>query len=92
LFCSSEKSNRSGGKTLAKSRLIPAVPNPGFDLSFEIDTPEGVSKQAALLFEIRATGKELVASRRVTIEEMMQGTDDFLQKLRFSYFLTYFAK
>ncbi|XP_065354006.1 uncharacterized protein LOC135948588 isoform X3 [Cloeon dipterum] len=69
---SSEKSHRSGGKTLAKSRLIPAVPNPVFNLAFEIDTPEGVSKQAALLFEIRATGKELVASRRVTIEELMQ--------------------
>ncbi|XP_059473484.1 uncharacterized protein LOC132195473 isoform X2 [Neocloeon triangulifer] len=69
---SSEKSHRSGGKTLAKSRLIPAIPDPLFNLAFEIETPEGVSKQAALLFEIRATGKELVASRRVTIEELMQ--------------------
>ncbi|KAG8231142.1 hypothetical protein J437_LFUL011209 [Ladona fulva] len=64
----SKSSYVTTGKTLAKSRLIPSVPNPMFDLSFQVndygmgsskkggEREEGVSSKAALLFEIRSSG------------------------------------
>ncbi|XP_071454089.1 uncharacterized protein [Hetaerina americana] len=62
------------GKTLAKSRLLPSVPNPQFDLSFQVKREEGVSCRAALLFEIRSSGnKDILASRRITIQELLSG-------------------
>lgn len=70
-----EKNSRSGqnsnGKTLAKSHLLPAMPNPQFDLHFQINTPETVPRQAVLLFEIRSSGKEIVALRRVTLQDLL---------------------
>ncbi|XP_021917858.1 uncharacterized protein PYUK71.03c-like isoform X2 [Zootermopsis nevadensis] len=63
--------SNAAGKTLAKSRLIPAMPNPQFDLGFQLDNPENVPRQAALVFEIRSSGKELVAARRITLQDML---------------------
>ena len=61
------------GKTLAKSRLLPAMPNPQFDLSFQLDNPENVPRQAALVFEIRSSVKEVVAACRITLQDMLSG-------------------
>ncbi|XP_046401824.1 uncharacterized protein LOC124167829 [Ischnura elegans] len=76
------------GKTLAKSRLLPSVPNPQFDLSFQVndgggmggggrrggEREEGVPCRAALLFEIRSSGnKDILASRRITLQELLSG-------------------
>jgi hypothetical protein len=65
--------SNAAGKTLAKSRLIPAMPNPRFDLSFQLDNPENVPRQAALVFEIRSSGKEVLAARRITLQDMLSG-------------------
>jgi hypothetical protein len=59
------------GKTLAKSRLLPAMPNPRFDLSFQLDNPENVPRQTALVFEIRSSVKEVVAACRITLQDML---------------------
>jgi hypothetical protein len=61
------------GKTLAKSRLLPAMPNPRFDLNFQLDSPENVPRQAALLFEIRSSVKEVVAACRITLQDVLSG-------------------
>ncbi|XP_068082073.1 uncharacterized protein [Anabrus simplex] len=61
----------AGGRTVAKSRLLPAVPNPQFDLSFQLNNPDTVPRHAALLFEIRSSGKEVVGSRRVTLQDLL---------------------
>lgn len=61
------------GKTLAKSRLLPAMPNPRFDLSFQLDNPENVPRQTALVFEIRSSVKEVVAACRITLQDMLSG-------------------
>lgn len=63
----------AGGKTLAKSRLLPAMPNPRFDLSFQLDNPESVPRQTALVFEIRSSIKEVVAACRITLQDMLSG-------------------
>ncbi|XP_071647824.1 uncharacterized protein [Temnothorax longispinosus] len=60
----------NGGKTIAKSRLLPAMPNPQFSIDFHIDG-DGVPRQALLLFEIRSASKELLASRRITLHELL---------------------
>jgi hypothetical protein len=61
------------GKTLAKSRLLPAMPNPQFDLSFQLDNPENDPRQAALVFEIRSSVKKVVAAFRITLQDMLSG-------------------
>jgi hypothetical protein len=71
--CSSpEKMNVSlnGGKTIAKSRLLPAMPNPQFCIDFQLDH-DTVPRQAMLIFEIRSATKELLASRRITLHELL---------------------
>ncbi|XP_046627251.1 tricalbin-1-like isoform X1 [Neodiprion virginianus] len=65
-------SSTNGGKTLTKSRLLPAMPNPQFGVDFQIDSDE-VSRQSSLIFEIRSSNKELLASRRVTLHELLSG-------------------
>lgn len=65
-------SSTNGGKTLIKSRLLPAMPNPQFGVDFQIEGDE-VSRQSALIFEIRSASKELLASRRVTLHELLSG-------------------
>lgn len=72
----SGKSDKNNGKTLAKSHLIPAMPNPQFDLSFQISHPESVPRQAILLFEIRSSSKEIVALRRVTLQDLLSGDNN----------------
>ncbi|KAK6635343.1 hypothetical protein RUM44_000594 [Polyplax serrata] len=73
-----EKGGKSGqnlnGKTLSKSHLLPAMPNPQFDLPFQISSPESVPRQAVLLFEIRSSGKEIVAVRKVSLQDLLGGT------------------
>ncbi|XP_049764744.1 uncharacterized protein LOC126094274 [Schistocerca cancellata] len=61
----------TGGRTVAKSRLLPAVPNPRFDLAFQLDQPEQIPRHAVLLFEVRGTGKELIGARRVTLQDLL---------------------
>ncbi|KAL7288878.1 hypothetical protein TKK_0016848 [Trichogramma kaykai] len=71
--CSSpEKMTMSltGGKTIAKSRLLPAMPNPQFLLDFQLDH-DLLPRQATLVFEIRSASKELLASRRITLHELL---------------------
>ncbi|KAG7206474.1 hypothetical protein KM043_003819 [Ampulex compressa] len=63
-------SSTNSGKTLAKSRLLPAMPNPQFCIDFHIDA-ESVPRQALLIFEIRSASKELLASRRITLHELL---------------------
>ncbi|XP_025157748.1 tricalbin-3-like isoform X3 [Harpegnathos saltator] len=60
----------NGGKTIAKSRLLPAMPNPQFSIDFHIEG-DGVPRQALLIFEIRSASKELLASRRITLYELL---------------------
>jgi hypothetical protein len=60
----------NGGKTIAKSRLLPAMPNPQFSIDFHIEG-DGVPRQALLIFEIRSASKELLASRRITLHELL---------------------
>ncbi|KAG5316379.1 SYT5 protein, partial [Acromyrmex insinuator] len=60
----------NGGKTIAKSRLLPAMPNPQFSIDFHIDG-DGVPRQSVLIFEIRSASKELLASRRITLHELL---------------------
>ncbi|EZA57907.1 hypothetical protein X777_01009 [Ooceraea biroi] len=60
----------NGGKTIAKSRLLPAMPNPQFSIDFHIEG-DGVPRQALLIFEIRSASKELLASRRITLQELL---------------------
>lgn len=60
----------NGGKTIAKSRLLPAMPNPQFSIDFHIDG-DSVPRQALLIFEIRSASKELLASRRITLHELL---------------------
>ncbi|KAK3921677.1 Double C2-like domain-containing protein alpha [Frankliniella fusca] len=59
------------GKTVAKSRLLPAVPNPRFDLHFQLDSSSPISRQAGLLFEIRSANKDIVASRKTTLQDLL---------------------
>ncbi|XP_012280537.1 tricalbin-1 [Orussus abietinus] len=63
-------SSANGGKTIAKSRLLPAMPNPQFSIDFHMDG-DGVPKQSVLTFEIRSASKELLASRRITLHELL---------------------
>nr|XP_034188727.1 tricalbin-1-like isoform X2 [Osmia lignaria] len=60
----------NAGKTLAKSRLLPAMPNPQFSIDFHIDG-DNVPRQSLLIFEIRSASKELLASRRITLHELL---------------------
>jgi hypothetical protein len=60
----------NGGKTIAKSRLLPAMPNPQFCIDFQLDH-DTVPRQAMLIFEIRSATKELLASRRITLHELL---------------------
>nr|CAD7444342.1 unnamed protein product [Timema bartmani] len=62
------------GRSLAKSRFLPAVPNPQFDLPFQVDAPESVPRQAALSFEVRSPGKEVLGSCRATLQELLAAT------------------
>ncbi|XP_063216806.1 extended synaptotagmin-2-like [Bacillus rossius redtenbacheri] len=59
------------GRTLAKSRLLPAMTNPRFDLAFQIDTPDSVPRQAVLFFEVRSSGKEVLGSCRATLQDLL---------------------
>ncbi|XP_076387531.1 uncharacterized protein LOC100880539 isoform X3 [Megachile rotundata] len=63
-------SSTNSGKTLAKSRLLPAMPNPQFSIDFHIDG-DNVPRQSLLIFEIRSASKELLASRRITLHELL---------------------
>ncbi|XP_076749904.1 uncharacterized protein LOC143422843 isoform X2 [Xylocopa sonorina] len=63
-------SSSNSGKTLAKSRLLPAMPNPQFSIDFHIEG-DNVPRQSLLIFEIRSAGKELLASRRITLHELL---------------------
>lgn len=63
-------SSANGGKTLAKSRLLPAMPNPQFSIDFHIEG-DNVPRQSLLIFEIRSASKELLASRRITLHELL---------------------
>ncbi|XP_043263343.1 tricalbin-3-like isoform X4 [Colletes gigas] len=63
-------SSINGGKTLAKSRLLPAMPNPQFSIDFHIEG-DNVPRQSLLIFEIRSASKELLASRRITLHELL---------------------
>ncbi|XP_069673106.1 uncharacterized protein [Periplaneta americana] len=74
--------SNAAGKTLAKSRLLPAMPNPRFDLSFQLDNPENVPRQAALVFEIRSSGKEMVAARRITLQDMLSAASPDTNEVR----------
>ncbi|XP_048513229.1 tricalbin-1-like isoform X3 [Athalia rosae] len=65
-------SSANGGKTLTKSRLLPAMPNPQFGVDFQIESDE-VSRQSALIFEIRSASKDLLASRKITLHELLNG-------------------
>ncbi|XP_058799438.1 uncharacterized protein LOC131668950 isoform X2 [Phymastichus coffea] len=69
---SPEKMNHSmtGGKTIAKSRLLPAMPNPQFCIDFQLDH-DSIPRQSMLVFEIRSASKELLASRRITLHELL---------------------
>ncbi|KOX69793.1 Tricalbin-1, partial [Melipona quadrifasciata] len=59
----------NGGKTLAKSRLLPAMPNPQFSIDFHIG--DNVPRQSLLIFEIRSASKDILASRRITLHELL---------------------
>ncbi|XP_076376389.1 uncharacterized protein LOC117225022 isoform X1 [Megalopta genalis] len=63
-------SSANSGKTLAKSRLLPAMPNPQFSIDFHIEG-DNVPRQSLLIFEIRSASKELLASRRITLHELL---------------------
>ncbi|XP_060817891.1 uncharacterized protein LOC132908177 isoform X1 [Bombus pascuorum] len=63
-------SSTNSGKTLAKSRLLPAMPNPQFSIDFHIEG-DNVPRQSLLIFEIRSASKELLASRRITLHELL---------------------
>ncbi|XP_017880570.1 uncharacterized protein LOC108625242 isoform X2 [Ceratina calcarata] len=63
-------SSANSGKTLAKSRLLPAMPNPQFSIDFHIDS-DNIPRQSLLIFEIRSASKELLASRRITLHELL---------------------
>nr|CAD7202198.1 unnamed protein product [Timema douglasi] len=69
------------GRSLAKSRFLPAVPNPQFDLPFQVDAPQSVPRQAALSFEVRSPGKEVLGSCRATLQELLAG-NSFEQTLQ----------
>ncbi|XP_076236391.1 uncharacterized protein LOC143180510 [Calliopsis andreniformis] len=60
----------NSGKTLAKSRLLPAMPNPQFSIDFHIEG-DNVPRQSLLIFEIRSASKELLASRRISLHELL---------------------
>ena len=49
------------------------MPNPRFDLSFQLDNPENVPRQTVLVFEIRSSIKEVVAACRITLQDMLSG-------------------
>ncbi|KAK2576841.1 hypothetical protein KPH14_005474 [Odynerus spinipes] len=71
--CSSPEkmpTSANAGKTIAKSRLLPAMPNPQFSIDFHIES-DSVPRQALLIFEIRGASKELLASRRITLHELL---------------------
>lgn len=63
-------SSTNSGKTLAKSRLLPAMPNPQFSIDFHIEG-DNVPRQSLLIFEIRSASKELLASRRISLHELL---------------------
>lgn len=66
----------NNGKTIAKSRLLPAMPNPQFSIDFQIDG-DSIPRQAMLVFEIRSASKELLASRRITLHELLGKLNNF---------------
>ncbi|XP_033211411.1 uncharacterized protein LOC117169247 isoform X2 [Belonocnema kinseyi] len=66
-------SSINSGKTIAKSRLLPAMPNPQFSIDFQIDG-DSIPRQAMLVFEIRSASKELLASRKITLHELLGAT------------------
>jgi len=68
--------DRQRDKTIAKSHLLPAMPNPQFQLDFQLSSPEDVPRKSTLLFEIRSAGKEVLALRRVTLQDLMAGMFD----------------
>lgn len=61
------------GKTIVKSHLLPGDPNPRFDLSFQLDNAEGVPRQAFLAFEIRASNRQVLAARKITLYDLFTG-------------------
>jgi hypothetical protein len=65
--------SNAAGKTLAKSHLIPAMPNPRSYLSFQLGNPENAPCQAALVSEICSSGKEVVTAYRITLQDMLSG-------------------
>jgi hypothetical protein len=65
--------SNAAGKTLAKSLLIPAMPNSRSYLSFQLYNPENVPRRAALVLEICSSGKEVVAAHRITLQDVLSG-------------------
>ncbi|CAK9818685.1 TCB1 [Anthophora plagiata] len=63
-------SSATSGKTLAKSQLLPAMPNPQFSIDFHVEG-DNVPRQSLLIFEIRSASKDLLASRRITLHELL---------------------
>lgn len=46
------------------------MPNPQFSIDFHIEG-DNVPRQSLLIFEIRSASKELLASRRITLHELL---------------------
>ena len=46
------------------------MPNPQFSIDFHIES-NNVPRQSLLIFEIRSASKELLASRRITLHELL---------------------
>lgn len=74
-------SSVNSGKTIAKSRLLPAMPNPQFSIDFHLES-DSVPRQALLMFEIRSASKELLASRRITLHELLGKPDAYKKTIQ----------
>ena len=50
------------------------MPNPQFNVDFQLDN-DNIPRQAMLTFEIRSASKEMLASRKVTLHELLGKID-----------------
>lgn len=71
---SSRVSLFSGTRVIGKSAVVPSS-EPTFDIRFEIDRGHGVSAEAVLIFDIKHSHKEHIATKGFTLKEILNESE-----------------
>lgn len=80
---SSRHSLFSGTRILGKSSVVPAS-EPTFDTRFEVDRGHGVSADATLVFDIKHSSKEHIATKGFTLREILNESEVVCKWLQLS--------